>query len=155
MPAGYRHDEHGIPLGAGPATFERAVQGLRQWEAHRGAGLTVWPDAPPLAEGTNVLVVLPLPLVSAVAACRIVYVVDEPEAFGFAYGTLPSHPEQGEEAFVVRRRTRGEVDFAIRAFSRPRDPLVRLGGPVARQIQLSTTRRYLAALKRFVSDSAG
>jgi uncharacterized protein (UPF0548 family) len=29
--------------------------------------------------------------------CRVVYVLDEPERRGFAYGTLPGHPESGEE----------------------------------------------------------
>ena len=27
------------------------------------------------------------------APCRVVYVVDEPDRRGFAYGTLPGHPE--------------------------------------------------------------
>lgn len=85
------------------------------------------------------------------SACRIVYVVDEPGAFGFAYGTLPAHPEQGEEAFVVRRDAGGAVTFAITAFSRPRHPLARIGGPVSRQVQVATTRRYLRALKAFAA----
>lgn len=150
LPDGYRHDEHAIVLGTGDRVFERGVLGLRRWEAHRGAGLSVRPDDAALVTGTVVVVALPLPLVTAVAACRIVYVVDESGAFGFAYGTLPAHPEQGEEAFVVRRDAGGDVTFAITAFSRPRHPLARLGGPVGRAIQLNTTRRYLAALKAFV-----
>ena len=36
------------------------------------------------------------------APCRVVYVVDEPDRRGFAYGTLPGHAESGEERFVVR-----------------------------------------------------
>ncbi|GAA4732513.1 hypothetical protein GCM10023350_14890 [Nocardioides endophyticus] len=35
--------------------------------------------------------------------CRVVYVVDEPERAGFAYGTLPGHPETGEELFLLSR----------------------------------------------------
>ena len=34
------------------------------------------------------------------APCRVVYVIDEPDIRGFAYGTLPGHPESGEERFV-------------------------------------------------------
>jgi len=30
-------------------------------------------------------------------ACRIVYVVDKVDKFGFAYGTLPDHAGSGEE----------------------------------------------------------
>ena len=36
------------------------------------------------------------------APCRVVYVVDEPDRRGFAYGTLPGHAESGEELFLVR-----------------------------------------------------
>jgi uncharacterized protein (UPF0548 family) len=30
------------------------------------------------------------------APCRLVYVTDEVNRFGFAYGTLPGHPEQAK-----------------------------------------------------------
>jgi uncharacterized protein (UPF0548 family) len=153
LPDGYRHDEHTTVLGTGDRVFERAVLGLHRWEPHRGAGLSVRPDAAELVPGTALVVALPLPLVTAVAACRIVYVVDEPGEFGFAYGTLPVHPEQGEEAFIVRRDPGGVVRFTIRAFSRPRHPLARLGRPVARAVQVATTRRYLEALKAFTGGN--
>ena len=55
-------------------------------------------------------------------------VTDQPEEYGFAYGTLPAHPEQGEEAFHVARRS-GRLVFTVTAFSRPRHPAARLGGP--------------------------
>jgi uncharacterized protein (UPF0548 family) len=151
MPGGYRHDEHVVALGQGPAVFDRAVEGLRRWEAHRGAGMTLRPEAPDLREGATMVQALALPLVSVVAACRIVYVVDEPAQFGFAYGTLPIHPEQGEEAFIVRLNSDGTVTFVITVFSRRRHPLVRLGGPVSRRIQLATTHRYLDGLRGFVA----
>lgn len=96
---------------------------------------------------------LELPFISAVAACRIVYVIDEPGTFGFGYGTLPAHPEQGEEAFTVHRDQHGDVSFVITAFSRPRHPLARLGGPLTRRIQVATTERYLYALKALAADS--
>lgn len=151
MPDGYRHDHHEVVVGEGAGAFELAADGLRRWEAHRGAGLTLRPDVPELQEGATMVQALALPFISAVAACRIVYVIDEPDTFGFAYGTLPAHPEQGEEAFVIRRGPGGIVTFTITAFSRPRHPLARLGGPAARRIQLHTTRRYLNALKNFVA----
>src|SRR5688572_31519562 len=103
MPEGYRHDRHEVVIGAGASVFDRAVEGLRRWETHRGAGLTLCPEVPELAEGVTMVQTLTMPLISAVAACRIVYVIDEPHAFGFAYGTLPAHPEEGEEAFIVKQ----------------------------------------------------
>lgn len=152
LPAGYRRDAHVIELGRGRRVFDRAAEGLRRWEAHRGAGLTLRPDRPDLKEGVTLVLAKALPGISAVAACRIIYVADEPDAFGFAYGTLPAHPEQGEEAFMVRRRADDTVCFAIIAFSRARHLLARLGGPLTRRIQQETTQNYLQALQAFATD---
>lgn len=69
-----------------------------------------------------------------------------PDRAGFAYGTLPGHPESGEEAFVVSRAPDG-VRFTITAFSRPATWLARLGGPVTLLGQEYFTRRYLRALR--------
>lgn len=77
---------------------------------------------------------------------RVVYVVDEPRRRGFAYGTLPGHPERGEEAFVVERLADDSVWLVIRAFSRPAGPLVRIGSPLARLLQATFTARYERAL---------
>ena len=83
---------------------------------------------------------------------RVVAVVDRPDRCGFAYGTLPGHPEQGEESFVCDLDADGSVRFHIRAFSRPHDPLARLGAPVSRHVQVRTTRAYLRAMKDFVAS---
>jgi uncharacterized protein (UPF0548 family) len=72
-------------------------------------------------------------------------------SWGFAYGTLPGHPEQGEEAFVVSLDPEGSVRFEIRAFSRPASRLVELSGPIGRSVQRRATEGYLASLIRHVS----
>jgi uncharacterized protein (UPF0548 family) len=100
-----------------------------------------------------VLVVAPFGPLRTIAPCRIVSVVDDETRFGFAYGTLPEHPEQGEEAFVCERSPAGGVTFRVRAFSRPHDPLARIGAPISRWVQTRTTRGYLNAMRDFVSDS--
>jgi uncharacterized protein (UPF0548 family) len=150
-PAGYRHDSDELVLGAGDEPFRRAREGLIQWRAHRGAGVTVHPVDAPLEPATTVALALPLVGFHALAACRIVAVLDEPDRFGFAYGTLVGHPERGEEAFIVER-ARDTVTFHIHAFSKPADPLARLGAPVARHIQRRVTLRYLKALRRFAAS---
>jgi uncharacterized protein (UPF0548 family) len=86
-------------------------------------------------------------------ACRIVWAVDEPDRFGFAYGTLPLHPARGEESFVVDRDAMGTTTLTITAFSSPRHPLVRLGAPVARRQQAQATQGYLDALQAHVAQS--
>lgn len=154
LPAGYHHVRASAALGAGDADFAAAVAGVRAWCLHRGQGFRVVPDDPPVAPGTVVAVDVPLAAgVHVVAACRVVWVVDEPDRFGFGYGTLPVHPESGEEAFVVGRVAGGDVTATIVAFSRPRHPLVRLGGPVARRRQVRATQGYLDALRRHVELS--
>ncbi len=151
LPGGYRHDWHAVALGAGDEVYRRAVQGLRGWEAHRRAGLTVFPQTPPIRPGETVVLAVTFPAISAIAACRIIYVVDEADEFGFGYGTLPAHPEQGEESFVVQRTEEGTVRFVVTAFSRPHHPLARLGSPIARRVQLGVTRRYLNGLAAFTA----
>jgi uncharacterized protein (UPF0548 family) len=81
-----------------------------------------------------------------------VYVTDEADRFGFAYGTLTGHPEQGEEAFHVERTDSG-ARFTIVAFSRPAHPLALIGRPFARRLQTSTTQRHLAGLRAFVANA--
>ncbi len=145
LPHGYRHDVYERSLGADGA-FERAVSGLRKWEAHLGGGVDVVPPEAPLIANETVLLLLRLGGLWTAAPCRIVYVVEDDDRFGFAYGTLPGHPETGEAAFVVHRAEGGDVLFSIRSFSRPSDPLARLAAPIGRRIQTTVTRRYLDAL---------
>ena len=134
----------------GPAAFDRGVGAIRSWAAHRGAGLHVATDGP-IAVGTNVALSAPLPLGFADATCRIVVVIDEPNRYGFAYGTLSVHPESGEEAFIVARDDGGRVRFDVEAVARPQDPLARLVPPVANRLQDRTARRYLSAMERAVA----
>ena len=77
----------------------------------------------------------------------MVYVVDEPDRRGFAYGTLPGHAESGEEQFVVRYDpATDEVHAEVVAFSRHATWWSRLGSPVASVAQRVITQRYLRAL---------
>ena len=150
-PEGFHHHNDDVTLGSGADVFERAVTGLQGWEAHRIAGVRVFPDGQEISKGATVIVTLGTPLLALAAPCRIVSVIDGQNRWGFAYGTLPGHPEQGEEAFVVSIAPDETVRFEIEAFSRPGDILVRLAGPVGRGFQQGGTRNYLSALKRFVN----
>jgi uncharacterized protein (UPF0548 family) len=150
LPAGYRHDRWEIDLCSfDEATFERLGVAVWQWQVQRGAGLMVYP-ADPVRPDLTVALCVRLPGAYVAAAARVVYVTSEPGRRGFAYGTLPQHPEQGEEAFhVVRHASR--VLFRVTAFSRPRHPLARIGGPVSRLIQQRTSQAYLRAMREVVA----
>jgi len=147
MPPGYRHDRWEIDLGAfDEGTFRRLAAALQHWQPQRGTGFTIAPGAPVTA-GLTFALAVPLPVGYVTCAGRVVYVTDEQECYGFAYGTLPAHPEQGEEAFHLARHG-GRLLFTVTAFSRPRHPAARIGGPLARALQLRANRSYLAAMRR-------
>ena len=81
------------------------------------------------------------------APCRVVYVIDDTNRRGFAYGTLPGHPESGEELFAVRYDpSTDEVHAEVVAFSRHATWWSKLGAPVTSLAQRIITTRYLTAL---------
>jgi uncharacterized protein (UPF0548 family) len=148
--SGYHNDRYEIDLGQGLEKFTRAVNGLKTWQAHRLPGISVFPKDVPIRTGALVVVTLGARFLSLAAPCRVVGVIDEPRRWGFAYGTLPGHPEQGEEAFIVSLQEDETVRFVVIAFSRPADVIVRLSGPIGRGVQKIGTNGYLRALERYV-----
>jgi uncharacterized protein (UPF0548 family) len=100
MPEGYRHDRYEAAVGEGAGVFDRAAAALLAWQAQIGAGVEVFPRGSQVEEGATVILLLRAGL-WAPAPCRVVYVIDEPDKVGFAYGTLPGHPECGEAAFSL------------------------------------------------------
>jgi uncharacterized protein (UPF0548 family) len=66
---------------------------------------------------------------------------------GYGFGTLPGHPEHGEEAFLVTRDAGGRAWFEVRAFSRPATWYARLGGPVTHRFQDRVTDGYVSAAR--------
>jgi uncharacterized protein (UPF0548 family) len=89
----------------------------------------------------------------ATGSCRIVRVLDSDAEFGFSYGTLRHHPEEGEELFAVRNNGDGTVTFRVAAFSKPAGLVTRLIGPIGRLIQRSMTHRYLRGFAEFAGGS--
>jgi len=148
-PVGYRRDHWSRSLGHGEHIFGLAVEALRRWRVHQGAGLIVHAAGPPAVDSV-VAMAAPLPIGWIEVVCRVVAVVDQPDRFGFAYGTLPVHPEQGEESFTVVRLGDGSTCFEVVAVSRPRQALARLFPPVARRLQAAATNRYLDAMESAV-----
>jgi uncharacterized protein (UPF0548 family) len=117
MPSGYRHDRYEASVGDGVGALERAGAALLAWQAHVGAGVEVFPPESRVESGATVVLLLRAGL-WAPAPCRVVYVIEEPNEVGFAYGTLPGHPECGEAAFTLSRRDGGQVVIVVRSFSR-------------------------------------
>lgn len=143
LPAGYHHLDVSARIGAGRDRFDQAAEAVLRWGVQRGAGLRV--QASSAVAAVDAVVVVRIGFLRA--PCRVVYVIDEADRRGFGYGTLPGHPEAGEEAFAVRYDPgSGAVYTEIRAFSRPATWWARLGYPVTALAQRVITRRYLRAL---------
>jgi uncharacterized protein (UPF0548 family) len=146
IPSGYATLRRTLDIGCGTERFVKAAQVLLGWDMHRRAGVRVRASSEVVDQGSVAVLRLGVgPLVVA-APVRVAYVVDEPSRKGFAYGTLPGHPESGEEAFIVDLHDDGAVTFTITAFSRPATLLARVGGPISRAIQAWVTNRYLRAV---------
>jgi uncharacterized protein (UPF0548 family) len=84
-------------------------------------------------------------------ACRIVYVIEEERSFGFAYGTLQDHAEQGEERFSIEWSPDDDsVAYNILAFSKPRKWQPSVMWPLSGALQRKFARESLDAMKRAV-----
>ncbi|MBY8882003.1 DUF1990 domain-containing protein [Actinacidiphila acidipaludis] len=128
-----------------PGLFDAAADALFGWRMHRAVPL-LRVDAEQPQAATGVRVVLRFGPVAA--PCRVVWAVRDENQAAFAYGTLPGHPESGEEAFVLRRDPDGgAVTFTVLAVSRPAAWYARAAGPLGRLLQRTIAVRYAAALR--------
>lgn len=143
LPPGYHHVHKSAVIGHGRDRFEQAADAGMRWGMLRGAGVRVEATTQAAEVGAEVLVHLgPI-----AAPCRVVYVVDDHDARGFAYGTLPGHAETGEELFLVRYDpVSDEVSAVVTAFSRHATWWSRLASPLTSVVQRVVTERYLRAL---------
>ncbi|WP_369233158.1 DUF1990 family protein [Streptomyces sp. R21] len=132
-------------IGEGEAVFRTAADAVMTWEMHRALGVGITADADKAAPGVHVTVALG-PLIKA--PCRIVWTVEEYRRTGWAYGTLPGHPECGEESFIIERTGDGTVWLTVTAFSRAAKWYARAGGPATRGLQHAYARRCGAVLRK-------
>jgi uncharacterized protein (UPF0548 family) len=148
LPSGYRHVRRRVIIGRGRDRFDHASRVVLSWDVHRKAGVQVQPSIDTTVQGTVAILRLGVGHAALKAPVRVVYTVDDDQRAGLAYGTLPGHPESGEEAFVVEIHDDDTVTFTITAFSRPVWLPARIAGPIGRAVQDWVTRRYLRALQR-------
>jgi uncharacterized protein (UPF0548 family) len=141
-PIGYRVLDRRIELGHGDEVFARAREALLAWEHfHLGWVELAWPSTP-VREGSVVAIIGRFAGTFWLNASRVVWVHDEGatgRSCGFAYGTLQSHIEQGEERFVVSRDSNDVVSYEIHSFSRPANMLGRIAAIPLVRLQ----RRFL------------
>ena len=142
-------------MGKGVEVFERAKRALTQWRHFELGWVEVFPREAAIEPGTVVAVVIRHLGFWSVNGCRVLYATGEHDAtsrFGFAYGTLMNHAECGEEIFEVSIDAASlEVSYRLRAASKPRAALARIGSPLTRALQARFRRDSLAAMQRAVT----
>ena len=131
-----------------PVTFDDDGQPVQPASTTSGEQVYADTGAQLVRPGDTALLLLGWGPASLRIPVRVVYIVDEPTRRGYAYGTLPGHPESGEEAFIVEHLDDGSVWLTIRAFSRPAHPALWIVYPVLRLFQAIFTSRYEHALTR-------
>ena len=152
LPPGYHHVRRSVTIGAGSAAFDAAANTLLSWMVHSRAGFRVAASRPTAEPGALVMLTIGAGPIRIGAPCRVVYTLTEARRRGVAYGTLPGHPESGEEAFVVERTPDDAITFTITAFSRPATATARIAGPLGQLIQRQITSRYLRSLRSLAAD---
>jgi uncharacterized protein (UPF0548 family) len=146
LPSGYHHLRRRMPLGRD--VFGAAGAAVLTWRMHRAVGLRIEATAERAAPGVTVVSGLGVGPVRLSAPCEVVWAVDDDRRAGFGYGTLPGHPERGEEAFLVERDDDGGVWLTVTAFSRPARWYSRAAGPLVVAFQHAYARRCGAVLRR-------
>jgi uncharacterized protein (UPF0548 family) len=151
-PAGCDVDDAVVTIGRGEPAFTRARTALTEWKHFDLGWVELNPSAPPVEPGAVVAVLIRHLGFWSLNGCRVVATVgarDRGTRFGFTYGTLLNHAEQGEELFEVAfDEVTGDVTYRIRAVSRPRATVARLGYPIVRRLQARFRRDSGAAMRR-------
>lgn len=153
-PASFRLDTATAVIGQGADAFARARQALREWRQFELGWVEIFPAGASTEPETVVAVLIRHLGLWSLNGCRIVYGVGDGESsFGFGYGTLTNHAEMGEEIFEVGLdATSTEVTYNIRAASKPRAALARIGYPYVRLCQSRFRRDSIAAMRRAIGS---
>ncbi|GLI29040.1 hypothetical protein ARHIZOSPH14_32820 [Agromyces rhizosphaerae] len=129
---GIVYDDEGVPLEQQPGD---------RGERHFAADGT-----PYVAAGMTATIARRRGLPRFRAQMLVVYVVDEPDRVGFAYGTVSGAPMSGEESFVIEHREDDTVWLTIRAFHRPAGTWSRIFAGVVKSQRKQIVREELVAL---------
>ena len=142
----YRRSEVTVLLGSGDMVWQRAADEVLRWKVKTASGFVV--DATgPVSPGARVVVTAHPFGLAVVEPVEVVSVVQEATRIGFSYRTLPGHPVDGEEAFIVHRRG-DEVHLTIRSLTRAASQQPwRLLFPLLLIAQRVVRRRYRRALR--------
>ena len=156
LPTGYTVDHNRVRLGSGSDVFHRAVHCLRNWQMFKLGWVELFDSDTPIKVDATVAVLVHHFGFWSLNGCRVVYVLNDDRKYGFAYGTLQDHAEQGEERFSVDWSSADDVvSYDVLAFSRPRQWQAKFALPISRRLQRKFARDSKAAMTRAALDRAG
>lgn len=143
--ARYRRSEVTALIGSGDVAWRRATHAVMLWGVKTASGFSVDSTGPAFPR-ERVTVTAHVCGVTVVEPVEVLTVVNEPDRRGFSYRTLPGHPVDGEEAFLVHRRG-DDIHLTIRSLTRAAsDQPWRLLFPLLLFAQRVVRGRYLKAL---------
>jgi uncharacterized protein (UPF0548 family) len=148
LPAEYDVQRDRFLLGEGSRVFYKAKEAARKWRMFDIDWVRLYRPATPVAAKDMVAILVGRFGVWMVNLCRIVYVIDEPRRYGFAYGTLGHHVLAGEQRFTVEWRDDNSVWYEVLHFSREKHPLARIAYPLARKLRKIFRRDSGIAMQR-------
>ncbi|HQU92252.1 MAG TPA: DUF1990 domain-containing protein [Pyrinomonadaceae bacterium] len=151
VPNGYLLDHNLIEIGESDAQWDAAKRSISTWRMFDIGWVNIYGPTTPIETGQAVAIVIRHLGFYSLNAARIVYTIDEPARFGFAYGTLEDHGESGEERFMVERDSEGKIWYDLKAFSRPDHIFSKIGYPVVRMLQKRFARDSKQAMFRAVN----
>jgi uncharacterized protein (UPF0548 family) len=161
---GWKFDSHRVLLGHGREVFQRGSQAIDAWQMFPSEMTRVVGCDKP-RERLDVVVVYrsAIFLMRLIMPARIVYTIDDAAddsacavgRYGFAYGTLPDHPERGEERFTIEwDRSTDAVYYSLVAVSQPAHWIARAGYPYARLEQSRFRRLSGLAMQAAVATTS-
>jgi len=133
---GYAIDHTRTQIGRGHAAFAAAKTAFRNWQHFDLGWVRVANPQVKIEPGALVAVQAHSLRLWSINISRILYVIDEPNRFGFGYGTTPLHIERGEERFLLEYDAPSEaVHYDLLAISQPAHWMAFLAYPYTRSQQ--------------------
>ena len=143
---GFRRWEKSAELGRGDDVWRWASGELLRWGIKTRSGFTVTPGESATVGDRPIIMAHPFGL-AVREPVEVVAVVDTADRVGFAYRTLPGHPVEGEEAFILHRQG-DAVILTVRSLTRAGSQWGwRAAYPALLIAQRVARRRYFRALR--------
>lgn len=154
VPHGFVRDHTRTEIGRGAAAFAAAKAAMQRWEQFQLGWVQVANPEAKIEPEEMVAVEAHAFGLWSVNISRILYVIDEPDRFGFGYGTTAMHIERGEERFLIEfYPVSGAVEYDLLAVSQPAHWLARLAYPYTRSRQRKFARDSHTRMRQIVADS--